>query len=453
MSARASVATSLIVLALLAPRSVLAQSPQSDIVGTWGNRFHEDLWERRSGLQVGDFTGFAFTDAGRRMAESWHPSWFSLPENQCRPHTGIYGLRGPADLRIATDTAPTTGKTIAYRIEWSFGQVRTIWMDGRPHPPEYAPHTWAGFSTGAWDGNTLAVLTTHVKAGYLQRNGAPHSDHAVTREYWVRHGDMLLLTSIVDDPAYYEEPVIKTTNWMRQQVTIPPYLCGPAQVADEVVGQRRERVPHYLPGENDLIQEFTSQHGVPREAALGHRETLYPEYATTLTDARRATDREPSTSRDRAATSHEPRATSFVGSWRLSIAKSTFKNNLRNVSVSGSDASAPQWRTMTFEDAGTGIKHTTDTQVVANDTGFYRVEYTAAFDGRGYPVVGSTAFDHVTLKRIDAKTFERVGTDRGEVVETSTYRMSPDGQVLTVTVDGTSQGVEYHNVQVFERSR
>ncbi len=440
MIARARLAA-LIAMTLLAARPVCAQTAQTDIVGDWGNRFHEDLWERRSGLQVGDFTGFAFTEAGRRMAEAWHPAWFSLPENQCRPHTGIYGLRGPADLHITTESDPTTRRVTAYRIEWSFGQVRTIWMDGRPHPPEYAPHTWAGFSTGAWQGTTLTVETTHVKAGYLQRNGAPHSDQAIAREYWVRHGDMLLLTSIVDDPAYYEEPVIKTTNWMREAVTLPPYFCGPAHVADEVVGQPRERVPHYLPGENSLIDEFTRERGVPREAALGHRSTLYPEYALTLPRAP-----------ERAAAPPLARA-SLYGSWRLSIAKSTFRNNLRNVSISGSDATAPQWRTMSFDAVGDGFKHTTDTQVVANDTGFYRVEYTAAFDGRAYPVVGSTAFDHVTLKQLDAHTYQRVGTDRGEVVETSVYRLSPNGRELTVTVDGKSQGVDYHNVQVFERVR
>ena len=100
-------------------------------------------------------------------------------------------------------------------------------MDGRPHPSEYAPHTWEGFSTGEWEGNALKVTVTHIKAGYLQRNGAPHSDQAVTTEYWQRHGDMLLLTSIINDPIFYEEPVVKTTNWEAQDVTLDKAYCGP----------------------------------------------------------------------------------------------------------------------------------------------------------------------------------------------------------------------------------
>ena len=36
---------------------------------------------------------------------------------------------------------------------------RTIYMDGRPHPSENAPHTWQGFSTGEWEGDMLKVTT------------------------------------------------------------------------------------------------------------------------------------------------------------------------------------------------------------------------------------------------------------------------------------------------------
>jgi hypothetical protein len=116
-------------LALLALGVTYASAQTTDIVGLWGNRFHEDFWERRSGLQIGDFTGFAMTDAGRRMAESWNPSWFSLPHNQCRPHTSIYGIRGPADLRIVQEIEPATGKFLAYRIDWDIDAFQEIWMD------------------------------------------------------------------------------------------------------------------------------------------------------------------------------------------------------------------------------------------------------------------------------------------------------------------------------------
>jgi hypothetical protein len=420
-------------------------SAQTDIVGEWGNRFHEDFWERRSGLQIGDFTGFAMTDAGRRMAESWHPSWFSLPHNQCRPHTSIYGIRGPADLRITKEIEPTTGKLLAYKIDWSIESFQEVWMDGRSHPPEYAPHTWEGFATGEWIGNMLKVTVTHIKAGYLQRNGAPHSDQAVTTEYWQRHGDMLLLTSIIEDPIYYEEPVVKTTNWEAEDVRLGRGHCGPAQIGDENPGQSSDTVQHFLPGKNDQIQEFVTQRHVPLEAALGHKETTYPEYmfkmqAVQQTAAKNAAPKRPA--RIQAG---------FFGKWNLSIAKSTFKSDLANYSLSGADGSAPQWRTMVVEQAGDGIKHTTDTQLVTNATNFLRVEYTAKLDGKDYPVQDSSTMDFVSLRQVNPTTIERIGKDRGKVVETATFTLSPDGKVLTIKSDGTGQGVEYHDVQVFDR--
>ena len=415
---------------------------QTDIVGEWGNRFHEDFWERRSGLQIGDFTGFAMTEAGRRAAESWNPSWFSLPENQCRPHTSIYGLRGPADLRISKEIDPESHQLLAYRIEWNFGSFQEVWMDGRPHPPDYAPHTWEGFSTGQWLGNMLKVTITHIKAGYLQRNGAPHSDQAVTTEYWERHGDTLLVTSIIEDPIYYEEPVVKTTNWEAQDVNIGPFTCGPAQVADETPGQAADTVPHFLPGRNNQIQEFTTQRHVPLDAALGKRETLYPEYLAKMQPV------------ERAAVKPAPsKQTGFFGKWILSIAKSTFKSDLINFALSGADGSAPQWRTMVFEPVGDAIKHTTDTQLITNATNFVRSEYTAKLDGREYPVDLSSTMDAVSFKRVDANTLERTAKDRGKVVETAVFKLSGDGQELTVKSDGTGQGVQYHDVQVFERAR
>ena len=44
--------------------------------------------------------------------------------------------------------------------------------------PDYAAHTWMGFSTGKWDGNILTVYTTHLKWGWIRRNGLRHTDQA-----------------------------------------------------------------------------------------------------------------------------------------------------------------------------------------------------------------------------------------------------------------------------------
>ena len=47
----------------------------------------------------------------------------------------------------------------------------------------------------------LPPYTTHMKAGILRRNGAPHSDQATMTTRFFRHGDIMTVTARIDDPA------------------------------------------------------------------------------------------------------------------------------------------------------------------------------------------------------------------------------------------------------------
>src|SRR5690349_1084222 len=128
------------------PSAITGTSPR-DPSGEWAPRFHEDQPERITGPEDEDYLGLAINDAGRRRGDSWDASLLTLPEHQCKPHPADYGPRGPANLRIWQEIDTATQKLIAYHthISWQAPE-RTIWMDGRPHPPEYAPHTLQGFS-------------------------------------------------------------------------------------------------------------------------------------------------------------------------------------------------------------------------------------------------------------------------------------------------------------------
>ena len=68
-----------------------------------------------------------------------------------------------------------------------------------------APHTWGGFNTAEWIGDTLKITTTHVKEEYLRRNGVQHSDLTEITTYWIRRGDILTWLNIVYDPVYLTE--------------------------------------------------------------------------------------------------------------------------------------------------------------------------------------------------------------------------------------------------------
>jgi glyoxylase-like metal-dependent hydrolase (beta-lactamase superfamily II) len=157
-------------------------------------------------------------------------------------------------------------------------------MDGRPHPSERAPHTWAGFSTGKWESNALVVTTTHIKMGWIMRNGVPTSDRATMTERFIRHGNHLVDVIIVNDPVYLSEPFIRTQDW-RLNLTGEPNAwgaCSPAQIADEIPNQKKGYVPHHLPGTNEHLREFQVKRSVSAEAARGGAETTYPEFASKM---------------------------------------------------------------------------------------------------------------------------------------------------------------------------
>ena len=258
---------------------------QRDPSGSWDDRFHEDLPERIPGPEIGDYLGLPINDAARLRGDSWDASLLTLPEHQCKPHPADYGPRGPAKLRIWKEVDTATQQVIAYHthISWQAPE-RTIWMDGRPHPPDYAAHTWQGFSTGKWEGPMLTVTTTHLKIGWIRRNGIPRSDRAVLVEHWIRHDNFLTLVSVVNDPVYLTEPFIRTTNWVSDpDQQSAPYPCESVVEIDRPLGV----VPHHLPGTNSFLGEFPARHGIPPEAARGGAETMYPEYQLKLKAARK----------------------------------------------------------------------------------------------------------------------------------------------------------------------
>jgi cyclase len=270
----------------LAAFVLLAASPalaQVDVSGEWGAIFHEDL-PHRGGMRLGDYTGLPLNEAGQRKAVSWDEAMRSIPEWQCIPHVVTYAMRGPATIRFSKVVEIETGRLTAYSLVGSYGRPRTIWMDGRERPSTLAPHTWAGFSTGTWERNTLVVTTTHIKTGWLQRNGAPTSDLATMTEYFTRYGDHLQLVSFVNDPVFLSEPFIRTTNYEASPAANANAwgVCTPAQVVNELPGREKHYVPHYLPEQRQHVDDFLKNTGIPAAGAAGGRDTTYPEFAVAL---------------------------------------------------------------------------------------------------------------------------------------------------------------------------
>ena len=255
---------------------------QPDLSGDWGVRIHEDQHWRGPGAEIGEYTGLPLNAAGQLRASSWNASINTLPEKQCNPLPAD-DFTDISNMRIWKEVDPVTQQVIAWReyTEWQ-AQERTIWMDGRPHPPAWAPHTWQGFSTGRWEGNQLVIATTHLKTAPFERVGLFRSDMGTLRERWIRHGDVLTVMAIIEDPVYLAEPMVRTRNYtLERSLRLTGYSCTPAA---EIANRPDGYVPHYLPGKNPFLRNAASRFRIPEIALPGGAETMYPEYELKLKD-------------------------------------------------------------------------------------------------------------------------------------------------------------------------
>ncbi len=283
----------LIVLPLIyaASTPVLAQV---DFTGEWdhpGMFGHEDLNDRGQGPEIGDYMGLPLNAAGLRKAESYSGSWLSVPEHQCTPHPAAYQTWGPNTLSVGKIYDPVQRVVQAITLDGTFGLDRVVWMDGRAHPPETALHSFSGFSTGHWQGDKLVVETTHLKTGWLRRNGTPTSERAKMTEYFERFDNYLLVTTVVEDPVYLSEPFVRTTEY---ELTLRPvpvlgypftrndgptfYKCFPG----EETTSNKYFVPHYLPGTNTLLDDFAKKYSVPRWVLASGGASMYPEFTRNI---------------------------------------------------------------------------------------------------------------------------------------------------------------------------
>jgi len=287
---------------LLAARPAAAQV-DFDIVGFWDQPaagltsnfgFEEDSSERAGGPMLVDYLGIPLNEEARARALAYDGALLGVPEHVCMRHPSQYSYWGPARLRVESQLDANLD-VIAYEIGGTFRRAdRVIWMDGRPHPSKNAPHTWAGFTTGEWKGSTLVTTTTHLKWGWVRRNGVPSSDQATIITYYTRNENVLTVTWMVMDPLYLTEPYIRSSDFIAapRGVTTAAFNVEAADRGNNFFAQCFPReeiarpdlhyVPHYLEGTNPFVGEHAKKLGIPTEATLGGANTALPEYKDTL---------------------------------------------------------------------------------------------------------------------------------------------------------------------------
>lgn len=102
------------------------------------------------------------------------------------------------------------------RIEMRYGEWearRTVHLDGR-EPPENQPSSLMGYSLGRFDGDSLVIETSHIRADRTHWR-AEHSDRLRMTERYTRSedGQHLQLVATMEDPWGLTEPIEAETAW------------------------------------------------------------------------------------------------------------------------------------------------------------------------------------------------------------------------------------------------
>jgi len=132
-------------------------------------------------------------------------------------------------------------------------------------------------------------------------------------------------------------------------------------------------------------------------------------------------------------------ADASVGTWKLNVAKSTFK-----------PGPPPAAETRIYQSRPEGVKTTVKTTWADRKT--TSVEYPANYDGKDYPVSGSRDIDAVALTRMDDFTSAATLKHAGKEIGVARRVVSPDRKTMTITYKGiNSIGDKVDNVAVYDR--
>jgi hypothetical protein len=204
------------------------------LTGYWVSIVTEDWRWRMVTPAKGDYASVPINLDAKKVADMWDPAKDEAAGEQCRSYGAPAIMRVPGRVHITWQDASTL------QVEMDAGKQVRLLHFGKWTPSSGAPATWQGDSIATWEtprpvgggGGTavtqaeqgrgeppaakntpkhgdLKVLTTHLRPGYLRKNGIPYSASASMTEYWdlnkEANGEQwMVITTLVDDPVYLQ---------------------------------------------------------------------------------------------------------------------------------------------------------------------------------------------------------------------------------------------------------
>ena len=218
-----------------APPKTAREAASADFTGYWVSVVTEDWRWRMVTPALGDFASVPLNVEGRRVGLTWDPAKDQAAGEECRAYSAPAIMRVPGRLHVTWQDDNTL------KVETDSGtQTRLFHFGGKP--ADRVLPAWQGYSVAQWEqavrgtgaplpglgasrqgtqGRSLEVATTQLRPGYLRKNGIPFSANAELTEYYdlskERNGDTwFVVTTIVNDPRYLNEPFVTSTNFKKQ---------------------------------------------------------------------------------------------------------------------------------------------------------------------------------------------------------------------------------------------
>ncbi len=205
------------------PPAVPKAAAPIDITGYWVSIVTEDWRYRMMTPAKGDFPSIPLNPEGVKSANEWDPAKDEAAGNQCKAYGAGAIMRLPGRLHITWQDDNTL------KVETDEG-TQTRLFHFRPADASTGESSWQGDSLAQWEfaggraggrGGDLKVVSTHLKPGYLQKNGVPYSANAVVTEHFDLTNETdgtswLIVTTLVDDPRYLQRPFQRSTHFRKQ---------------------------------------------------------------------------------------------------------------------------------------------------------------------------------------------------------------------------------------------
>jgi hypothetical protein len=259
---------------------------QFDLSGNWVGESSEDPLEHTAGGYPDMFAGIPLNENGRQAGYTAPGDVMQELNRQCEPWPAHYLLNGPWGGRFAAVRDPA-GRVIAWTLSSpAYDRLpMIIWMDGRKSLSPLSLHTYAGYSVGRWEGDTLVVSTSLLKDGYALDNGVPSSNKETDTFFFTRYGDEMTIMLVVDDPVYLEAPFVSARTMKLvaglSDVNDPILYCMPAETIEGFTDGYHSAI-ELPPKEASQKVYLEGIYKLPLAATGGGAQTMYPEFAKKL---------------------------------------------------------------------------------------------------------------------------------------------------------------------------